>query len=104
MAHKDIRVPFTVDGRNYEAVGFLNEGESPVSGDEMLKRTAGKNGGAIGGWDEEFLSKRLIKFPKELCPYVLVIGHTRHRNYLQIVLHLGFNYSRYVGWDFPDYP
>lgn len=77
MAHKDIRITFELDGRRYEAAGFLNEGESSVDGDTMLSRTSGENGGVIGDDDEEFLSEHRSKFPKELRKYYLVTGRRR---------------------------
>lgn len=71
MAHKDIRIPFEVDGRKYEAVGFLNEGETLVFADAMFERTSKENGGAIGDEDEAFLSERRAKLPAELRQYYL---------------------------------
>lgn len=71
-AHKSIRIPFIVGGRNYEAVGFLDEGESPVDGEELLRRTAGENGGAVGEEDDDFLRERFYHLPPELRPYKLV--------------------------------
>ena len=78
MAHKDICEKFEVEDeetgeiRRFEAVGFLCERERYVSAYELLKRTAGENGGAIGEDDWEFLSKHLDKFPDELYKYALV--------------------------------
>ncbi|MBI5254173.1 hypothetical protein HY932_00080 [Candidatus Falkowbacteria bacterium] len=72
MEHKDIRIQFKIENRRYEAVGFLNEGEGPVSGSEMLKRTAGENGGVIGADDGDFLSWRRDQFPQELQKYILI--------------------------------
>jgi len=74
MIHKDICIKFEVDGRQYEAVGFLNEDESSVDGHTMLSRTAGENGGAIGDDDETFLKERRDKFPEELRKYYLATG------------------------------
>jgi len=72
MAHKDIRILFEIEGRCYEAVGFLAEGELSTNGDEMLRRASAENGGAIKGEDEAFLRKRRAKIPRELDPYWLV--------------------------------
>lgn len=65
---------FTVGDRRFEAVGFLKEGERSVSGDEMLERTAGENGGAIGEEDEAFLRQHLEELPEALRRYYLVTG------------------------------
>lgn len=66
MAHKDICIKFEVEGRNYEAVGFLEENESSVDGVEMLKRT----GGIIGDEDQVIIWKcPRHKLPQELKKY-----------------------------------
>jgi len=72
MAHKDVRIEFMVGDRRFEAVRFLKEGEVSVSGDEMLARTAGQNGGAIGEEDEKFLREHLGELPTKLRGYWLV--------------------------------
>lgn len=72
MAHKDIQIKFTVGGRNFEAVGFLAGGETSVTRDEIFKRTAAKNNGAIRGEDETFIHERRGELPAELQPYWLV--------------------------------
>lgn len=74
MTHKDIRIPFEVGGRNFEAVGFLKDGESSVDGKTMLSRIAEENGGAIGQEDVAFLSERRNNFPKEIRRYTLATG------------------------------
>lgn len=56
MIHKDIRRKFEAHGRNgevrrYVAVGFLNDRESRISGDEVLRRVPD----AIGEEDWAFL-------------------------------------------------
>lgn len=70
--HKDILINFKIDGSRFEAVGFLNNGESSVDGETMLSRTAGENGGAIGYEDATFLRQRFLKFPKKLRKHCLV--------------------------------
>ena len=66
--HAEIRIPFTVDGRNFEAVGFLREGEPSVSGDEMLRRVPD----AIGEEDAKFLDERYGQdWSRDLWPYWL---------------------------------
>ena len=75
MAHKDICIKFEVDGCHYEAVGFLDEGESPIDGNTVLSRTAGKNGGAIGEKDYVFLSEHRSSFSEELKEYHLITGN-----------------------------
>jgi len=74
MAHKDICIKFEEKGRRFEAVGFLDEGKTYVTGDEMLARTAGENGSAIGDEDEAFLWEYRDCWPNELRPYLLVIN------------------------------
>ena len=74
MAHKDVRILFTVQRRNYEAVGFLDEGEDSCAGDEMLRRTAVENGGAIGEKDEIFLWKHRAQLSKKLNGHCLFTG------------------------------
>lgn len=68
--HKDIRIRFTIrkgaEERRYEAVGFLNKGEVSINGDEMLARTAGKNGGAIDKDDSVFLREHIDQKPAKL--------------------------------------
>lgn len=103
MAHKDIRIQFKVDGRRYEAVGFLDENESSISGDEMIRRTAGENGGAIRDEDGAFFSDHLAPLSRELWPYLLVISHNSRPNYLEVVLRFGFECRLYKGWDVPSY-
>ena len=73
MAHKDICIRFEIDGRRFEAVGFLNEGEISMSRVIMLERADKKNGGAlVKDEDTVFLSERRIQFPTELQQYYLV--------------------------------
>lgn len=78
MAHKDIRILFEVADRRFEAVGFLNEDEASVDGEEMLRRTAGENGGAIGDDDEMFLREHLEGLLVELRWYYLLATNHRH--------------------------
>lgn len=82
--HKEIRIVFTVDGRSFNAVGFLEEGEPSVEGKIMLDRVAGERGGVIGEEDEDFLYKRAGKLPKELQEYHLVMGRRfpGHQQYI----------------------
>lgn len=47
-AHNTTMILFEIGGCKFEGVGFLNEGERSVDGDEMLTRTAVENHGAIG--------------------------------------------------------
>jgi len=74
MAHKDIRKEFEVkdektgEVRKYEAVGFLEDGEPSVCGDEMLRRVPD----AIGGEDVKFLEECIDQdWSRELWPYYL---------------------------------
>ena len=76
--HKDISKPFklvdkkTGEIRRFEAVGFLNEDEAPISGNEMMARVAGKNGGAIDDGDMEFVWRHRDLLPPELQAHDLV--------------------------------
>ena len=77
VTHKDICVKFVIKDANgsehrFEAIGFLNEGESSVSGCEMLKRISEKNGGAIGKKDADFLWEYRGQLPEKLHQYYLV--------------------------------
>ena len=69
---KGICIPFTLGDRNYEAVGFLEAGESSVDGDTMLARTADKNGGAVGEEDWKFIGEHRTELPTELERFYLV--------------------------------
>jgi len=105
MGHKNIRIKFEVDDRRYQAVGFLRKSDGDyVFGTKMLRRTATKNGGAIGKEDETFLKRRFNKLPNELRRYWLVTSfrnpnHPRkiscfhwsdyHRNWSQGWYHIG---------------
>ena len=98
--HEDIRIPFEIEGRRFEAVGFLREKEGAVSGNEMLRRTAGENGGAIGEKDAVFFLERPIWLPVELQPYYLVTNR-RCPGRSQEVLCFYFNgyaWNRYQLW------
>lgn len=102
-AHKDIRILFTVEGRHYEAVGFLSEGEPPVGGDEMFSRTAAENGGAVGEGDEAFLSEHRDRLPESLRPYWLVTNR-RNPDYPRYVSCFGRSGNRWCqGWRWLDY-
>jgi hypothetical protein len=90
QSHKDIRIKFEIEGRRYEAVGFLGKSGALVGGDEMLKRTAVENGGAIGYEDEVFLWKRRARLPQELEPYWLVTNR-RHPDFSREVSCFDFN-------------
>ncbi len=77
-AHKDIKIQFEIDGRRYEAVGFLNEGERSVAGNELLLRV----NGVIGKEDVEFIAKHRRKMPmKSLRYYTLLTGYYVDQNH-----------------------
>lgn len=69
VAHRDIRIPFTIADRHYEAVGFLNEGEESVDADTMFVRTAMENGGAIGEEDDDYIWAHRDQIPTQLQGY-----------------------------------
>lgn len=82
-AHKDIRKPFSVthpktgETRHFEAVGFLNEGEAFIYGDEMLRRVSD----AIGEEDANFLDECVGQdWSKDLWPFYLATNR-RHPDY-----------------------
>lgn len=77
MDHKDIRIPFEVDGRRYEAVGFLNKDEQLVSGEDMLSRTANPSCNIIGEDDAVFIDERLNLLPENLRKFHLVTNQRR---------------------------
>lgn len=100
---KKVRIRFTVDGRNFEAVSFINKGESSVGGDEMLQRVPD----AIGKKDGKFLERRVDQdWSRKLWPYYLVTNRrhsARSRSVRYFRWHDG-EWSRYwsrldVQWD-----
>lgn len=93
-AHRDIRIKFEIHGRQFEAVGFLGEGEFDVLGDEMLSRTQNENGGAIKGEDELYLRQRFTQLPQELAQYWLVTNE-RH---LEDGRYISCFYKNNHGW------
>ncbi len=101
MAHKDIRIQFEIEGRRYEAVGFLDENEpSGVNGYEMLKRTAEENGGAIGDKDEVFLSEHRDQILSRDCMegYRLVTGKHCPSDLQRVSYFTFVHNSRCRGW------
>lgn len=99
MAHKDIRIPFEIGGRRYEAVGFLKAWESSVSGDVMLARTADENGGAIGEEDAKYIGDHLNQVPATIRrhnpEYVYLVTNRRSAEDPDQLFYLCF-YGR--GW------
>ncbi len=67
-------IEFEVDGRKYEAVGFLDPDEPSVDGYGMVARTDGENGGGLGKEDGKRIGG---DFPSELRPYDLVFTKWR---------------------------
>ncbi|KKR35407.1 MAG: hypothetical protein UT67_C0002G0031 [Candidatus Magasanikbacteria bacterium GW2011_GWA2_40_10] len=90
MTHKDIRIPFVIYDRlfdftrRYEAVGFLEKDEWPISGGVMFARTSEENGGAIGKGNEEFLRAHIGYLPMYLSRYQLVTGRHNPDNVLEV--------------------
>lgn len=72
MAHKDTRILLEVEGRRFVVLGFLNDKEGEISGDEMLRRTDGENDKAIDEDDFSFLEKHARKF---LDQWQVLIGY-----------------------------
>ncbi|MDO8625866.1 MAG: hypothetical protein Q7K39_00185 [Candidatus Magasanikbacteria bacterium] len=70
--HYAIRIPFEIEGRCFEAVGFLRNDEAAVYNREAFVRTAGENGGPIKEEDEAFLLKHCAQIPWKLRPYWLI--------------------------------
>lgn len=80
--HKDIRISFEIEDRRFEAVGFLGKGEGRefISAEEVLRRTASENGGAVDAMDAFFIANHAYLLPQELHSYWLVsnrymLGH-----------------------------
>ncbi len=73
MTHKNIRILFVIGDRKYEAVGFLEEKETPVGGNIMLERVAGENGGAIGEEEAGFIAEHRDLLPEKLEKYNLFL-------------------------------
>ena len=71
MAHADIRIVFSIAGRWYEAVGFLQEGEKEVDGPEMLARTD-EDDRVIGKEDYDFIWAHRDQLPHQVQRYYLV--------------------------------
>ncbi len=76
MAHKDFGIRFAIEGRRYEAVGFLNEYEPTIPGHEMLKRTDGENCGANNFQDLAFIRERFSRLPAVLNQFLLIINNS----------------------------
>lgn len=70
--HENVRISFSILDRNYEAVGFLRDREPEVNGEEMFRRAASSNGGAIGEEDCAFLARNKGLLPGELSSYNLL--------------------------------
>jgi len=104
MAHKDIRIPFVIYdrvfnfNRRYEAVGFLEKDEWPISGGVMFARTSQENGGAIGKGDEEFLRVYIDYLPMNLSRYQLVTGRHNPDNVLEVSCFCYSRANRYQYW------
>ncbi|MBI5077195.1 hypothetical protein HZB94_02340 [Candidatus Falkowbacteria bacterium] len=72
MGHKEIRIPFEIEGRKFEAVGrrkidgFAVNMSWSGTGDEAFQYASGENGGAIGEEDTLFIAERRYLLPQEL--------------------------------------
>lgn len=71
MAHKDICIKFEREGRRFEAVGFLEEGEPAVYSDDIIRRTDLDGNVLKSSEDYDFLCCATGKFPQELSSYHL---------------------------------
>jgi hypothetical protein len=92
VAHKDICIKFEVDGRRYEAVGFLGKGESSISGDEMLRRVPD----AIGEEDVNFLDERVDQdWSRDMFPYCLATARRNPDNPRSVRC---FSWKSFGGW------
>lgn len=72
VSHNKVRKLFSIEDRQYLAVGFLEEGESATDGNTALVRIATKRRGAIGDEDTQYISERTSQLPTSLQPYDLV--------------------------------
>lgn len=87
MIHKNIRIPFILGGRDFEAVGFIEENESSIDGDEMSKRTNKNNKVIKKEVDWQFILEHLNELPKELDEYSLLTIR-RHPEFLDVICYL----------------
>jgi len=73
MAHKDICVRFELGGQQFEAVGFLEEGEESVLKEEALRRC--DNGALIVEKEDfDFIFRYRRELPREKYQTRLVTG------------------------------
>lgn len=86
--HANIRIPFEANGRKYEAVGFIRDGERCVSGDEMLARTM-RDAGEKDSTYPEWVSG--VNSAKELAGFKLVAANVRRIENQRIVTYLYWN-------------
>src|SRR3989338_8076047 len=90
-------IQFEVGGRQYEAVSFLNQGESSVNGDTMIARTDGENGGGVGQEDGDFLWEHRSELPEELKRFYLVCTKWRDPGFHRRVLCFGWGDGGWCG-------
>lgn len=94
VAHKDIRFKFELEGRRYEAVGFLKPGESQITGYAMLRRVSVENGGAVGEEEVRHICLHANKLPTGLRAYYLATNQRPRSNRKLIV---GIYFDKDVG-------
>ena len=100
MIHKDIRIPFEIEDRRYEAVGFLDENEKFVTGDVVLARTAGENNGAVTDEDALFIKDHVRLLAAELSEYHLVTNQREPGNSRSIMIFCSHGCHDGRWWDF----
>lgn len=84
VINEKIMGKFRIQSRVYEVVDFLDPTKLPVDCDEMLRRAAKENGGAIGEEDEEYILKYRSQLPRELQRCRLITGrrHPGNRRFI----------------------
>lgn len=93
----DICVQFTLDGRDFEAVGFLNEGESSATGIEMIRRT-NKDNNVVSEHEEwYFIWKHYAELPKELLNYLLITNR-QEPGQPTLIYYFGWTGRECKGW------
>ncbi len=97
--HKEICIEFSVGGRDYEAVGFLNAGEENVLGTTALERT-NVDGLVIGQEDFGFIWVHHKDLPEKLKMYVLLTNtlHPEQSRNIRFFVWLGMRWGHHRDW------
>ena len=94
--HAEICIPFEIDGEEFEAVGFLQEGEQSCLGEEAIRRCGDHVVTSEADWN--LLYRNRAQLPTELESYVLVTGRPNPDS-PRVVSSLYFvGFGWYGGW------